>query len=170
MAMALRGMPTCRSAKKMMRCGPAADGGGEVPMSGRWSFFSRGDGTVGRPLAVAALVVWAASMAAVAYMSLLPDVDIPGDFSNVDKLYHMAGYAWLAFLPCFGFARKRLGLAASLSMILLGCALEYAQGYVPGRMASLGDMAANTAGVALGIIAGRLLRYRLMPRFRRVTF
>ncbi|MEF3698891.1 VanZ family protein [Desulfolutivibrio sp.] len=139
-------------------------------MSGRWSVFSRGEGAVGRPLAVAALLVWAASMAAVVYMSLLPDVEMPGDFPDMDKLYHMAGYAWLAFLPCFAFARKRVGLLASLSMIVLGCALEYAQGYVPGRMASLGDMAANTAGVALGVAAGRLLRYRLLPAFRRVVF
>ncbi len=139
-------------------------------MSGRWSVFSRGDGAVGRPLAVAALLVWAASMAAVVYVSLLPDVEIPGDYPDMDKLYHMAGYAWLAFLPCFAFARKRVGLMASLSMIVLGCALEYAQGYVPGRMASLGDMAANTAGVALGVAVGRLLRYRLIPVFRRVVF
>jgi VanZ family protein len=121
-------------------------------------------------LIVAALALWAASMAAVVYLSLLPDVDMPGDYPDIDKLYHMAGYAWLAFLPCFGFARKRVGLAASLSMIVLGCALEYAQGYVPGRMPSLGDMAANTAGVLLGIAAGRLLRYRLLPAFRRVVF
>ncbi|MDQ7831162.1 MAG: VanZ family protein [Desulfovibrionaceae bacterium] len=139
-------------------------------MSGRWSCFARCDGSLGRPLIVAALALWAASMAAVVYLSLLPDVDMPGDYPDIDKLYHMAGYAWLAFLPCFGFARKRVGLAASLSMIVLGCALEYAQGYVPGRMASLGDMAANTAGVLLGIAAGRLLRYRLLPAFRRVVF
>ncbi len=139
-------------------------------MSGRWSCFARCDGILGRPLIVAALALWAASMAAVAYLSLLPDVDMPGDYPDIDKLYHMAGYAWLAFLPCFGFARKRVGLAASLSMIVLGCALEYAQGYVPGRMASLGDMAANTVGVALGVAAGRLLRYRLLPAFRRVVF
>jgi len=139
-------------------------------MSGRWSCFARCDGTVGRPLAVAALMVWSASVAAVAYMSLLPDVDMPGDYPDIDKLYHLAGYAWLAFLPCFAFARKRVGLAVSLSMILFGCALEYAQDYVPGRMASLGDMIANTAGVALGVGVGRILRYRLLPAFRRVVF
>lgn len=139
-------------------------------MSGRWACFARCEGTVGRPLAMAALAVWIASVAAVAYMSLLPDVEMPGDFPDVDKVYHLAGYAWLAFLPCFAFARKRVGLFASLSMILVGCALEYAQGFVPGRMASLGDMIANTAGVALGVVVGRILRYRLIPAFRRVVF
>lgn len=121
-------------------------------------------------LGMAAFVVWAVSVTAVAWMSLLPDVDMPGDFPGVDKLYHLAGYAWLAFWPCFGFVRKRVGLAASLSMILLGCGLEYAQGHVPGRMASGWDMAANTAGVVLGLLAGRLARMRVVSAFRRVSF
>ncbi len=138
-------------------------------MDGQWTIFSRGGGW-GGALGVAALVVWAASVAAVAWMSLLPDVDMPGEFPGVDKLYHLVGYGWLAFWPCFGFSRKRVGLAASLSMILLGCGLEYAQGHVPGRMASTWDMVANTAGVVLGILAGRLARLRFMPAFRRVIF
>ncbi|WP_176631846.1 VanZ family protein [Desulfolutivibrio sulfoxidireducens] len=119
---------------------------------------------------MAALVVWAVSAAAVAWMSLLPNVDMPGDFPGVDKVYHLVGYAWLAFWPCFGFARKRIGLAVSLSMILFGCGLEYAQGHVPGRMASVWDMVANTAGVLLGILAGRVVRRRFSPFFRRVVF
>jgi hypothetical protein len=43
--------------------------------------------------------------------------------------------------------------------------LEYAQGHVPGRMASGWDMAANTAGVVLGILAGRLARCVSCPPF-----
>jgi VanZ family protein len=69
-----------------------------------------------------------------------------------DKTLHFAAYALLAFLPVFGFKRRR-GIAMALSMILLGAALEFAQRLVPGRSFEIADMVAN----ALGVLAGGTL-------------
>jgi VanZ family protein len=51
------------------------------------------------------------------------------------------------------FPDRRFLLA--LGLIGLGASLEIAQAVVPGRFASIGDVAANTLGVALGLTIAR---------------
>lgn len=104
------------------------------------------------------LPVWVFSMVIVIWLSLTPKVEFPIDFWNADKLYHCAAYAWLAWLPMIGFGNRSRALTASLSMILLGVALEIGQYYVPGRTFSFLDMTANGLGTMLGLFAGRCLR------------
>lgn len=103
------------------------------------------------------LLLWGISICIVIYYSLVPGVEWPIDFWNVDKVYHAAAYFWLASLSMTGFSVRR-ALPAALSMIILGVLLEIAQYFIPGRTFSLMDIAANSLGVILGIILGRYLR------------
>jgi VanZ family protein len=109
----------------------------------------------------AVLLIWAISICAVSYYSLIPQVTLPIDFWNADKAYHCTAYGWLAVLPMIGFAIRRVALPAAMSMMILGVLLEIGQRYVPGRTFSLLDIAANCIGVAIGIFLGNYLRRRL---------
>ncbi len=68
------------------------------------------------------------------------------------------GYFFLAVLPFAAFGRWRLALGLSLSMLPLGIGLEFAQDMIPGRVKEGLDMAANGAGVFLGLCLCRPAR------------
>jgi VanZ family protein len=76
------------------------------------------------------------------------------DVEHGDKLQHLAAYATLTFwfvqLPDSRAGRWRNALA----LAALGVAMEFVQLATGYRTFSLGDMAANTAGVALGLQFG----------------
>ena len=109
--------------------------------------------------------VWTLSIIVVTYLSFIPRIEFPVQFWGADKVYHLITYGWLGFLPIMGFEKRRIGMIGALSIILLGIGLEWAQGFVVGRMFSFTDMIANTLGVALGFISGRLL----LSRFKAVV-
>lgn len=110
---------------------------------------------------------WALAVAVVVYQSLIPQPDMLLDLPQIDKVWHALAYLVLALLaagslwgtpptPLLSHAARRAGG----SMALLGVGLEFAQAYVPGRVASLADMAANAAGAWLGVLlAGVLARH-----------
>ena len=106
-------------------------------------------------------IVWLLSIFLVSYLSLLPRMEIPYTFSGADKLVHFLAYLWLASLPFLGFVRMRHALVAALLMIVLGCGLELAQYWVPGRQVSPADMLANSTGVGVGIFLFRNLQKRV---------
>ena len=97
------------------------------------------------------LAGWCLSVAGASYLSLLPGVELPGNFWNADKLYHMLAYAWLGGLPVWCIANPARGRAVAYAMIPLGALLEWGQSFVPGRDASMGDAVANAVGVFVGI-------------------
>lgn len=101
---------------------------------------------------------WVISIILVVGLSLTPRIEIPYQISGSDKLAHCLAYAWLAFLPFFGFARIRAAFTGALLMVPLGIALEFAQRHVPNRDFSVLDMVANSAGVALGIVLARYVK------------
>lgn len=105
---------------------------------------------------------WWLSLAAVVFFSLKPRVELPLDFWQADKVYHLLGYGWLATLPHWCFSNARRAFWASLLMIPLGLGLEIAQEFVPGRSASLLDLGANTLGAVLGLALGQVTRTRLV--------
>jgi len=107
------------------------------------------------------LVVWAVSVGAVCYYSLIPHLELPVDFWNADKLYHFAAYAWLGLLPMIGFRTRRVAVLAALSMLILGTLLEVVQSHIPGRDLSMLDALANSLGVVAGVASGNSLRPRL---------
>lgn len=107
-----------------------------------------------------AMAVWLFSVASVCYLSLLPGVELPVNFWNADKVYHLIGYAWLGFLPLFAFARGETARNAAYLMIPLGGLLEWGQSFVPGRTASMMDAVFNAVGVFLGIWLAETLMAR----------
>jgi VanZ family protein len=106
--------------------------------------------------------LWLALIAAVITGSLLPADELPEPvFAGVDKLQHFLGYAALSGYAVMLFERARAHAIAALAMVLLGIAIEFAQGAITGsRRADSIDAFAN----ALGVIAGWLVRYTRLQR------
>jgi VanZ family protein len=99
-------------------------------------------------------MLWTISVCAVCYYSLMPELELPIDFWNADKIYHLIAYAWLAFLPMLRFRTRKAALLASCFMLILGIFLEIAQTHVPGRTFSFLDMTVNGLGVLAGVVLG----------------
>ena len=114
-----------------------------------------------------ALTFWIAGVAGTATFSLLPKFAPPGEY-GLDKMIHTTTYATLALLAHVAFQRRKNAVAAALFAIPLGCAIEVAQAFVPGRYGDIGDALANSAGALLGIALGVSCR-RLVAAATRET-
>lgn len=81
----------------------------------------------------------------------VPDITV----ENGDKLGH--GMAYAILMVWFAWLYSNLGtrLVYAAGFVVLGIALEFAQGLTEYRTFELADMAANAVGVALGWIAAR---------------
>ena len=91
-------------------------------------------------------------VAVVTYFTLAPNPP-QIDLEQGDKLQHLIAYAslmlWFAQVQN-GRSERRI---TALLLVAMGIALELAQGLTDYRSLSSADMAANTAGVALGWLA-----------------
>ena len=96
-------------------------------------------------------------MGIVTTFSLLPSFGPPGEY-GLDKVLHATGYFILALLPHAGFDTRKIALAAAGAMIPLGCGIEVAQGFVPGRTGDFWDALANSSGVFAGVAFGARFR------------
>jgi len=105
--------------------------------------------------------VWTISICTVCYFSLLPELELPIDFWNADKVYHIIAYAWLALLPMLRFRTRKGAVLAACSMVILGIILEIAQTHIPGRTFSFLDITANGLGVLAGVVFGGWVRPKL---------
>ena len=91
---------------------------------------------------------------------------IPQVFAQEDKLHHLLGFFALAFSCRLAFLHSKLHWIAT-GCVLAGVLVEYAQALIPLRTASFYDALANTAGVALGLVAAGYCvgnRKKLQPR------
>lgn len=75
-----------------------------------------------------------------------------------DKAMHFSAYLLLSCLPVVALRDRRRGLTAGLAMLLLGILLEGGQHFSPGRTVDLGDVLANGAGIACGLVCGVPMR------------
>jgi VanZ family protein len=104
------------------------------------------------------LSLWAVAICCVVIGSLAPAASplmvAIGRLHIWDKLQHFGAYLALSFLPVIGFRDRRRGIAAGLSMFVLGTLLEAGQHFSPGRSVELGDVIANGAGVSCGALLG----------------
>jgi VanZ family protein len=106
-----------------------------------------------------AVVVWrvllAAVAVAIAWGSLLPSEDLPGNLLLSDTLLHLLGYLVLGALAVL----SRFSWPWALGIVItFGLALEVAQGMGGSRMFQWSDLAAD----ALGALAGVLLTARIV--------
>lgn len=85
-------------------------------------------------------------------LSLLPGLPGP-DTAGFDKIGHTAMYALLAFWFC-GLYRPSHWPLIFILLAALGGILELAQSLLSARTAEWLDMAANAAGLGLGVLLG----------------
>jgi VanZ family protein len=104
------------------------------------------------------LFLWMVSIAMICYLSLVPRVKFPISFRWADVVYHFCAYLWLSFLPFISMQRVQGAWISALLMIPLGIGLEFGQYFVPARVFSIIDMAANLCGTLGGIVCGLYLR------------
>ena len=102
------------------------------------------------------IALWSVGWALCVVLSLGPAV--PGAaplFPHADKLNHALAYAALAGWAMGCFATTSGRRAALLSLLVLGAAMEWAQGALTvGRQRDALDMLANALGVGLGTALG----------------
>jgi hypothetical protein len=108
------------------------------------------------------LFFWAALIVCVIIGSLLPAASPVmvgiGRLHINDKVMHFTAYLAISLLPVIGFRDRRHGIAAGLSMFVLGVLMEAGQHFSPGRAVELGDVIANGAGVSCGALLGLPIR------------
>jgi len=96
-------------------------------------------------------------MTTIFWLSSIPDLPAPSFFSAQDKLAHVLVFGVLGFFFSRSFRLRDENLPftrvllVTLMVALYGGFDETHQLFVPGREASLGDMAADTVG---GFLAG----------------
>ena len=113
------------------------------------------------------LGLWWLAVVVVVVLSLTPPapIELP---RHGDKVEHLLAYALLAAGAVQVFRRGFPLLVAGVGLVLLGIALEFAQGaFTATRMADPADAMANAAGVALGLLTALTpWRDALLERFR----
>lgn len=86
----------------------------------------------------------------VMYLSLMPGPPEPLSFPQVDKLEHGLAYAALALWFCQIYLRSPTRIIVVVSLIAMGVAVEFIQGWSGYRYFDIRDMLANSIGVFLG--------------------
>lgn len=105
------------------------------------------------------LGVWVFGALLCIVLSLMHPINISMPMDNGDKLEHFLAYAMLSTWAVWIFASRRARLRAAFALILLGIAMEFAQGALTtDRMLDANDALANT----LGILAGQTLALTAM--------
>ena len=105
------------------------------------------------------------------YLSDQPSIELTPVFEHQDKLFHVTAYFVLGFLTLGAMPSGPRGYAsgptawAIILAGLYGVLDEYHQSFIPGRDASVHDVAADLTGVLLGV---GLLFY-LVRQFSRRT-
>ena len=103
-----------------------------------------------------------AYMAAMLFLSSLPGREVARFglslfLLNLGHVPLFAGLAWVTLSAFVGPTRGRVILTAAICL-LFAVLDEWHQSFVPGRVAALGDVMADAAGIALGIALREGLR------------
>lgn len=101
----------------------------------------------------------------VAVGCLLPAAELPV-FEASDKVQHFAAFIALGAIGALAFPGRRAMVWLAIALFAFGCLLEGLQLFVPSRQSSLGDVIANTLGIAVGIASGALALMLVFARVR----
>src|SRR3990167_9590362 len=96
-------------------------------------------------------VIFLSYVLIVIFLSLIPGSSAGGG-EYLDKIAHAVSYCIMGVLAYIAFYTFRKRITIFIFMFFLGVSLELFQMYVPGRVASVYDAAANTAGLALTLL------------------
>lgn len=102
---------------------------------------------------------------AILYAGLRPQ-PIPQDFDRQDLLYHALAFAALVCSARLAFPATHVFWTVLYSL-LLGVIIELTQGLMPLRTPSVADMAANIAGVVVGLVIALQLKRLYLHRLAR---
>ncbi|HEX5363342.1 MAG TPA: VanZ family protein [Gallionella sp.] len=94
-------------------------------------------------------------IAAVFYISLMPNPPEPVRFPNIDKLEHAFTYCLLMLWFSQVYVRRLRRLFAAAWLVAMGVAIEILQDMTGYRLFEYGDMLANATGVVLGWVWAR---------------
>jgi len=100
----------------------------------------------------------------VGIVSLVPASQIV-DTGMWDKAGHAAAYGLLSTLGLSAYPSQPARFKTMAGLFAYGMAVEFLQSYVPGRMSSVGDIAANLVGILCGFL---LIHSFQIMRSRRV--
>lgn len=109
--------------------------------------------------------LFALAACAVAAGCLLPASELPLFEAN-DKVQHFGAFMALGAIGAIAFPGRRAMLWLALALFAFGCLLEGLQVFVPTRQASLGDVVADSVGIAAGLASGALALALLFARAR----
>lgn len=114
----------------------------------------------------AACAAWLAGIAI--FMALGLTQGLPSLPPGGDKIVHAAAFFALALFPASGFLSPSQGFGSRalgvLALLICGAALEWLQGFVPGRESSLADMLANVSGVSAALFVSFASNMRTQSR------
>jgi VanZ family protein len=108
-------------------------------------------------------IFWALCLTVIIIMSLLPPSEVEGTLPYNDKLLHVAAYAALGFLTFLAApesGKRRLWLLSVYTVLFctaVGLAIELIQP-LTGRSLEVLDLAADSGGAILGLLAALLVR------------
>jgi len=104
-------------------------------------------------------------------LSLITPPDIEIDINNGDKIGHFLSYGILTAWAIMIFREKRSWWLSAMSLVFLGTAMEFAQGYfTTTRMMDWHDAVANMLGVGLGLCTILLPMQGWLQRLDRKLF
>jgi len=89
--------------------------------------------------------------------SIDPQLGFPDFFPHFDKVVHFSAWALLASFGPLLIEGQRKQMFAALGLLGASAAIEILQAFIPSRSASVMDLAANAAGIAIGTGAGMLV-------------
>ena len=96
------------------------------------------------------LFAWALCLVGVLVLSLVPSAAPPGG-ELVEIWLHLGTFFFLTVMPLITVTTRRAATLCIAAVIALAFLSEGAQALVPGRAASFEDLAANLAGISLGL-------------------
>lgn len=98
------------------------------------------------------LGLWWLAIVAIVAVCLVPAPDLPTVPGNADKLEHLLAFALLAAVAVQLYATRRALVLVGCGLVLLGIAIELAQGaFTSTRSMDGWDAVADALGVVLGL-------------------
>jgi VanZ family protein len=117
------------------------------------------------------LGLWILGWALCIVLSLTHPVPLGVEVPDGDKIEHFLAYGILSWWALNLFARRRARVVAALSLVVLGIAMEGAQGaFTTDRMMDWRDALANAVGVACGQCLALTPSRQWLQRLDRVWF
>ncbi len=106
------------------------------------------------------VIFWIVAIA-VAVLSSMPG-SVSYSIKNLDKLAHFGTFFLLSFLLLFAYKFSTPFFTTPLVMAVFGLAIEVLHLYVPRRVFSMYDFAADLLGIIVALIIYRMIRSKFI--------